>query len=90
MFRLPEASRLEAWRNFRRSLDELEFEEALARTAEFWTPAPHTAYYLDPDDVESWPDPWTLVEENYYCDLDLTSWKNHYHHLDCDSQPLRI
>jgi len=69
MFRLPVASRLEAWRNFRRSLDELEFEQALARTAEFWTPAPHKAYYLDPDDVESWPDPWTLVEENYYCDL---------------------
>ena len=69
MFRLPAVSRLETWRNFRRSLDELEFEEALARTAEFWAPAPFTPYYLDPDDLESWPDPWTLVEENYYCDI---------------------
>jgi hypothetical protein len=69
MFRLPAASRLEAWRNFRKSLDTLEFESALQQTAEFWTPAPYTPYYLDPDDVESWPDPWTLVEENYYCDL---------------------
>lgn len=69
MFRLPAASRLEAWRKFRYSLSELSLEQAVQKTIEFWTPAPHTAYYLDPEDIESWPDPWTLVEENYYCDL---------------------
>jgi hypothetical protein len=26
-------------------------------------------YYLDASRPSDWPDPWDLVEENYYCDL---------------------
>lgn len=69
MFRLPVTSRLEAWKKFRRSLNELTIEDALEATADFWKNCPFTPYFLDPDDIKSWPDPWTLIEENYYCDL---------------------
>ena len=37
--------------------------------ADFWTSCPYTGYYLDPDSPDTWPDPWSLVEENYWCDL---------------------
>lgn len=34
-----------------------------------WSTAPYVTYYLAPDNPQSWPDPWTLLAENYYCDL---------------------
>ncbi len=69
MFRLPAPSRLEAWKKFRHSLNKLPLEEALQSVVEFWANCPFTPYYLDPDDLSMWPDPWTLIQENYYCDL---------------------
>lgn len=69
MFRLPATSRLEVWKKFRRSINALCLDDALQETVEFWSSCPFTPYYLDPDDCKIWPDPWTLIEENYYCDL---------------------
>jgi hypothetical protein len=69
MFRLPVTARLEAWRKLRRSIDSLTVDSAVEVVAEHWHLAPFKPYYLDIDDHESWPDPWTLIEENYYCDL---------------------
>ena len=69
MFRLPAASRLEAWKKFRRSINNLSLEDALQATVEFWSSCPFTPYYLEPEDYANWPDPWTLIQENYYCDL---------------------
>lgn len=69
MFRLPVASRLEAWRKFRYSLSELSLEQAIQKTVDLWRSAPFTPYYLEPNDFDSWPNPWELIEENYYCDL---------------------
>lgn len=69
MFKLPASERLSRWREFRKSLDSLPYDRALEATVEFWHSCPFNPYYLDPDRPNSWPDPWTLVEENYYCDL---------------------
>lgn len=69
MFRLPVTSRLEVWKKFRRSLNSLSIDDALHQTVEFWDLCPFTPFYLDPDNIKTWPDPWTLVYENYYCDL---------------------
>jgi hypothetical protein len=44
-------------------------EPAVKAIAEFWASCPFTPYYLDPEDYANWPDPWTLIEENYYCDV---------------------
>ena len=69
MWKLETSERLARWRDFRKSLDNLSIEQAVQSVADFWTSCPFIPYYLDPDDYVNWPDPWTLVEENYYCDL---------------------
>ena len=69
MWKLKSNERLSLWREFRKKLDRLSFEQALEEVAEFWSNCPYTPYYLDPDDPKNWPDPWTLIEENYYCDI---------------------
>jgi hypothetical protein len=42
---------------------------ALAQTAELWATAPFVPYNLDSSNLTTWPDPWTLVSENIYCDI---------------------
>ena len=69
MWKLEASERIARWREFRKSLNSLPLDESLSRVVEFWNGCPFTPYYLDPDTPENWPDPWTLVEENYYCDL---------------------
>jgi hypothetical protein len=69
MFKLTATERLTRWREFRKSLDTLSLEEALRETVDFWHSCPFAPYYLDQDKPETWPNPWTLIEENYYCDL---------------------
>jgi len=69
MFQKKPEDRLRSWREFRLELDSLTLENALAQTAEFWAGAPFTPYHLDPDQSDKWPDPWTLIEENVYCDI---------------------
>lgn len=69
MFKLPANERLTRWREFRKSLDNLPLEQALQSVVDFWNRCPFNPYYLDPDRPENWPDPWTLIDENYYCDL---------------------
>jgi hypothetical protein len=69
MWKLESAERLSRWRAFRKSLNLVPLETAVAQVADFWTGCPYTAYYLDPDNPAVWPDPWSLIEENYWCDL---------------------
>ena len=69
MFNLPAEGRLRSWRDFRFSLNSLPLDTALQQTADLWACAPFVPYYLDPDDHTNWPDPWTLITENYYCDI---------------------
>lgn len=69
MFQLKAEDRLRSWREFRASIESVSLETALARTAEFWAHTPFTPYHLDPADSSTWPDPWTLIYENVYCDV---------------------
>ena len=69
MWKLDTAERIARWRDFRKSLNELTLDEALSQTLELWAGAPFVPFNLDVTDVGSWPDPWTLIEENRYCDI---------------------
>ena len=69
MWKLAINERLEHWRRLRSEMDRKEISQALELAAEEWGRAPFTPYYLDYDRPETWPDPWTLIAENYYCDL---------------------
>ena len=69
MWNLPPSDRLRDWKEFRTQLSSLTLEEALTKTNHLWSYAPYVAHYLDPNLKEQFPDPWTLLHENYYCDL---------------------
>lgn len=69
MWKLKADERLSAWRDFRKTIGSKPLNEAVDDVATFWARCPFTPYYLDPDLPLQWPDPWTLIEENYYCDL---------------------
>ena len=69
MWKLDANGRITHWRRFRKTLDTLELEPALQATADFWHACPFVPYYLDPEQPETWPNPWELILDNYYCDL---------------------
>jgi hypothetical protein len=69
MFQLPAEARLRVWREFRNQLNQLPLSTALEQVVQFWSRAPFTPYYLELNQPDTWPDPWTLIEENYYCDI---------------------
>lgn len=69
MWKLETGERLAHWRLFRQSLKDLDVDEALQQIADFWQSAPFSPYYLEPTNITDWPDPWTLIAENYYCDV---------------------
>lgn len=64
--------RLREWKQFRETIGQLPLLEACIKTTHLWSYAPYVAHYLDPNQKESvvsWPDPWTLLYNNYYCDV---------------------
>ena len=63
------SERLRSWHNFRRDLDKQSLEQALQDVQHLWSYAPYVAHYLTTDQLASWPNPWELMYENYYCDL---------------------
>ncbi len=69
MFKLKPSDRLDRWKSFRLALNDFSMDKAVESTNELWASCPFTPFYLDPADPTSWPDPWTLLVENYYCDL---------------------
>jgi hypothetical protein len=69
MFQLPAEDRLKSWRDFRNQLNHIPLHDALAQVAQFWARAPYTPWHLELNRIDTWPDPWTLIEENYYCDI---------------------
>ena len=61
--------RLTQWKDFRHQLDRLPLESAVVELNNMWSTAPFVNYNLDPSNPNSWPDPWTLLAENYWCDV---------------------
>jgi hypothetical protein len=61
--------RLAEWKDFRHKLSDLPLDQAIQELNVMWSTAPYVTYYLDPSDPTSWPDPWTLLAENYYCNV---------------------
>lgn len=69
MFKTNSSQRLAFWRQFRSTIGTLSLDVAISQTNNFWSSCPFTPFYLDPHDPKNWPNPWELIEENYYCDL---------------------
>jgi hypothetical protein len=69
MWNLNSAQRLSEWKKFRGAISNMDLEEAVQATTHLWSYAPFVGYYLDPANIKVWPDPWQLLDENYYCDI---------------------
>lgn len=69
MFKLSTSERFSHWKSFRKSIDGIPTILAIQKTIDFWKPCPFIPFYLDCSRPETWPDPWQLIAENYYCDL---------------------
>ncbi len=69
MFKLPAGGRLRHWKSFRAQIGKLSVIDAISTTNALWQQCPFTPFYLDVENPETWPDPWQLITENYYCDL---------------------
>jgi hypothetical protein len=69
MFHLSTSERIARWKSFRQQINQLALPDAAFETLQFWYSCPFIPYYLSSDDPKSWPDPWQLITENYYCDL---------------------
>lgn len=68
MFDLRPEDRISEWRKFRKSIQYLDRMEMLQKTTDLWKTAPLVNHYLDLDNCENWPDPWTLLVDNMYCE----------------------
>ena len=72
MWTLKPEERLRDWYTFRQKIGQMPIDLACKEVVHLWSYAPYVNYYLDPTCLEGdqqWPDPWTLIYENYYCDL---------------------
>lgn len=72
MWLLDPNERLHDWKEFRKNIGEVDVEQAVKDTCHLWSYAPFVNYYLSADNTSEWPDPWTLLYENYYCDIAKT------------------
>jgi hypothetical protein len=68
MWNLRPHERLREWKVFRNQISKQDLSTACKNVTHLWSYAPYVNYYLDIDST-LWPDPWTLLYENYYCDL---------------------
>lgn len=61
--------RLESWAQLRAYASESDLDSALKAIDSWWQKSPWQPYYLHWDDQQSWPDPWQLLSDNFYCPL---------------------
>lgn len=61
--------RLLSWNQLRAQVQLLPQEQALEKINLWWFSTPWIPYYLHWDDIQDWPDPWQLLNDNYFCDV---------------------
>ena len=64
--------RIEKWREFRESLNDLNDEELLNSVAQFFASVPLGARCVDYYTPESWPTPWELLYHKLYCSSSIS------------------
>lgn len=67
MFDKSDVERLRAWHEFRLTLETS--ENPIQDTIDLYNKAPLVSIMMDPYNLETWLDPWELLNENLYCDF---------------------
>ncbi len=70
MFDVHGVDRLAKWKEFRLQLEHS--QTPLEDVAVFWSRAPFVSSYLNPQNPQSWPDPWHLILDERLDDLAIT------------------
>lgn len=60
--------RLRNWHELRTSLKDSDIQTICVEVDRFWQKCPMSNHYLHPADIEDWPDPWNLLNDNNYCE----------------------
>ena len=67
IFQLEFESKLREWAELRQNLVPKPLDQKCIEIDNFWQQCPMVNHYLHPIDMESWPDPWELLNEGNYC-----------------------
>ena len=59
--------RITHWLTFRNELET--HLDPFQSVIDFWNKAPISSRTCDPFDQSTWLDPWTLIEDNHYCEF---------------------
>ena len=67
VFLLDYYTRLREWFKLKESLNGQDLSTICIEVDRFWQRVPISTYYLHPDVIEEWPNPWELINDNNYC-----------------------
>ena len=67
VFLLDYYTRLREWFKLKETLVDQDLSTICIEVDRFWQRVPISTYYLHPDDIEEWPNPWELINDNNYC-----------------------
>lgn len=70
VFNLHGLDRIAEWKQFREDLESS--NDPLADVVRLWSQAPFVSPYLNPNNPESWPDPWRLMLDLKLDDLAIS------------------
>lgn len=62
-WQLPPEERLQLWRKFRNTLQDMDDLECLQAVVDWWKMAPIGSRVIDPYNKKTWPDPWAMLYE---------------------------
>jgi len=60
-------SLLKSWYDLKENLSNQNLKTICVEVDKFWQQCPLVNYYLHPDFIQDWPDPWQLLNDNSYC-----------------------
>lgn len=69
IFQSSYEARLQDWFQLRASVINLPIEQRCIIIDEWWQHAPLVNHYLHPHEIDTWPGPWELLNDNEYCPL---------------------
>lgn len=69
VFQLNYDSRLQNWYDLRQKLQNADTATKCIEIDKWWQSAPLVNHYLHPHELDTWPGPWELINDNEYCPL---------------------
>jgi hypothetical protein len=69
VFQLNYDTRLQFWYNLRQNLQNSDIQTKCVEIDKWWQSAPLVTHYLHPHEIDTWPGPWELINDNEYCHL---------------------